>query len=253
MISRGTRSAPPAPRRTTSSPPAPLGILLLLLAIGLLSGRVASAQALTPSDADPSADCNVVDDALLGIAPLAPLAPTTEPLGLPGEALPPGLFVGPPQPPLDFEPFPRPSVMPPLSFSKALGVPKTPYGKQIYKVALRHSLNPQLLAAVIERESAFNARARSSKGAFGLMQLLPSTARRFGLRRRAILNPAKNLEAGARYLKWLAERVEGDTLLVLAAYNAGEGSVERFGGVPPFRETRDYVTRIFARLGIDLF
>src|SRR6185295_10383331 len=149
-----------------------LWYLLPILTAGLLVGRMANAQTPTAPDADPSAECNVVDDALLGIAPTDPVAEQLPfPGGLPVEPLPPGLFVGPPQPPLDFEPFPRPSVMPPLAFSKSLGVPKTPYGKQIYKVALRHKLNPQLVAAVIEMESAFHARARSSKGAFGLMQL----------------------------------------------------------------------------------
>ena len=251
----------PARRRKASR----IAALFPLLLAGLIvaTSRPATAQALGAAgangansvdgsdNADPMA-CNLVDATLLG-NPTAPAMPAPIQLVTVAEALLTyDVFVGPPLPPADFEPFPRPSVMPPLAFSKSLGVPKTPFGKQIYKVALRHSLNPQLVAAVIERESAFNPRAHSSKGAFGLMQLLPATARRFGVKRREIMNPVRNLEAGARYLKWLAERFEGDTLLVLAAYNAGEGSVERFGGVPPFHETRDYVQHIFARLGIDV-
>ena len=83
------------------------------------------------------------------------------------------------------------------------------------------------------------------------MQLLPETARRFGLRRKDLFDPAKNLDAGARYLKWLADRFGQDPALVLAAYNAGEGAVQRYGGVPPYKETRGYVDRIFSLLGLN--
>jgi soluble lytic murein transglycosylase-like protein len=150
---------------------------------------------------------------------------------------------------------PPPPVMPSpkLGFDRALGVPRTPFGKQIYKVALRYALNPHLVAAVVQAESDFNPRARSRKGACGLMQVLPSTARRFGLhRRRDLFNPTKNLDTGARYLRWLVDRFGDDAMRVLAAYNSGEGNVERFGGLPPFPETRGYVQHIFARLGFTL-
>jgi hypothetical protein len=147
-------------------------------------------------------------------------------------------------------PIPPPPPMPALGFDAGLGVPKGRYGKLIYQMASRYSLNPMLVAALIHVESDFNARARSRKGALGLMQLLPKTARRFGVyRRRDLLNPRKNLEAGGRYLRWLIDRFGQDPLRVLAAYNAGEGAVDRFGGVPPFAETRDYVQRIFGHLG----
>ena len=143
-----------------------------------------------------------------------------------------------------------PEILLPLDF-EAHGVPEAPFGKLIYKMAGRYKVNPYLIAAMIQVESAFNPRARSRKGARGLMQLLPATARRFGLQRKKdLFNPAKNLEAGIRYLKWLSERFRGDAVRVLAAYNAGEGAVERFGGVPPYQETRDYVTRIFGLLGL---
>jgi len=138
-----------------------------------------------------------------------------------------------------------------IEVNAALGAPRSPYGQIIYDIAVRHSINPQLVAALIHVESAFNPRAVSRKGAYGLMQLLPETARRFGVhRKRDLLNPVKNLEAGVKYLKWLTERFGGDVQKTLAAYNAGEGAVDRFGGIPPYHETQQYVQRIFGLLGI---
>lgn len=138
-----------------------------------------------------------------------------------------------------------------IEVNTALGAPRSPYGQIIYDIAVRHSINPQLVAALIHVESAFNPRAVSRKGARGLMQLLPETARRFGVsRKRDLFNPAKNLEAGVKYLKWLTERFGGDIQKSLAAYNAGEGAVDRFGGIPPYHETQQYVQRIFGLLGI---
>jgi soluble lytic murein transglycosylase-like protein len=137
-----------------------------------------------------------------------------------------------------------------VQVNTALGEPQSPYGKIIYDVAIRHSINPHLVAALIHVESAFNPRAVSPKGACGLMQLLPETARRFGLtRKKDLYDPKKNLEAGVRYLKWLANRFGGDTQKILAAYNAGEGAVQRFGGIPPYQETQSYVQKIFGLLG----
>jgi soluble lytic murein transglycosylase-like protein len=137
-----------------------------------------------------------------------------------------------------------------VKVNEALGMPQSPYGKIIYDIAVRHSINPHLVAALIHVESAFNPRAVSSKGAYGLMQLLPETARRFGLKKKKdLFDPRKNLEAGVRYLKWLADRFGGDAEKILAAYNAGEGAVERFGGIPPYQETQSYVQRIFGLLG----
>jgi soluble lytic murein transglycosylase-like protein len=137
-----------------------------------------------------------------------------------------------------------------VQVNTALGEPQSPYGKIIYDVAIRHSINPHLVAALIHVESAFNPRAVSPKGACGLMQLLPETARRFGLtKKKDLYDPKKNLEAGVRYLKWLANRFGGDTQKILAAYNAGEGAVQRFGGIPPYQETQSYVQKIFGLLG----
>jgi soluble lytic murein transglycosylase-like protein len=148
---------------------------------------------------------------------------------------------------------PEPLPVPSLAFDPSFGIPPTRFGKLIYQTASRYALNPLLVAALVEVESDFNPRARSRKGACGLMQLLPATARRFGVwRRRDLFNPKKNLEVGSRYLRWLIDRFGADPARVLAAYNAGEGAVDRFGGVPPFAETRDYVTRIFAELGFSV-
>jgi soluble lytic murein transglycosylase-like protein len=131
-----------------------------------------------------------------------------------------------------------------------LGVPQSPYGQIIYDIAIRHSINPHLVAALIHVESSFNARAVSPMGAYGLMQLLPETARRFGLnKKKDLFDPKKNLEAGVRYLKWLTNRFDGDAQKILAAYNAGEGAVQRFGGIPPYQETQNYVSKIFGLLG----
>jgi hypothetical protein len=115
----------------------------------------------------------------------------------------------------------------------------------IVSAAARHGVSPRLLRAVIRVESNFEHRARSRKGAMGLMQLMPPTARQY-----AVANPydpAANIEAGARHLRTLLDRF--DLSLALAAYNAGEGAVRRFGGMPPYPETRDYVRRILHLVG----
>jgi len=138
-----------------------------------------------------------------------------------------------------------------LPFSAHDSRPNTPYSDLIYKAARRHAVNPHVVAAVIEAESDFQPKAKSRAGACGLMQLLPETARRFGLmRKRDLFNPAKNIEAGVRYIGWLTQRFGGDLARVVAAYNAGEGAVDRFGGVPPFQETQSYLRRIYGTLGL---
>ena len=138
-----------------------------------------------------------------------------------------------------------------LRFNAHDSRPNTPYSDLIYRAARRHAVNPHVVAAVIEAESDFQPKAKSRAGACGLMQLLPETARRFGLmRKRDLFNPAKNIEAGVRYLGWLTERFGGDLARVVAAYNAGEGAVDRFGGVPPYEETQSYLRRIYGTLGL---
>jgi len=138
----------------------------------------------------------------------------------------------------------------PLRFDPSQPVPDGPWGAMIYETARRHALNPWVVAAVIRAESAGNPRAVSRVGARGLMQLMPATAERFGIRHRQLFDPAQNLEAGSRYLSWLVDQFPDDLAKVLAAYNAGENAVARYGGVPPYRETRGYVRRIFASLGL---
>lgn len=119
-----------------------------------------------------------------------------------------------------------------------------PFGTMIEAMAARHGVDPRLVKAVVQVESAYRPDARSPKGAMGLMQLMPETARRYALRNP--YDPESNLDAGVRHLRSLLDRF--DLSLALAAYNAGEGAVRRFGGIPPYRETRDYVSRILRLL-----
>lgn len=140
----------------------------------------------------------------------------------------------------------------PLRFDPKQAVPEGPWGALIFETARRHGLNPVVVAAVIRAESAGNPSAVSRVGARGLMQLMPATAERFGIRHQELFDPVQNLEAGSRYLSWLVDQFPDDLAKVLAAYNAGENAVTHYGGVPPYRETRGYVRRIFASLGLAL-
>ena len=139
----------------------------------------------------------------------------------------------------------------PLHFEETQArVPDGPYGPMIFEAAKRHSVNPQVVAALIRAESSGNIRAVSHKGARGLMQLMPATAERFGVRKEKLLDPKQNIEAGITYLSWLVKQFPNDLSKVLAAYNAGENAVWRYNGIPPYRETRNYVRRIFGTLGL---
>ena len=118
----------------------------------------------------------------------------------------------------------------------------------IQKVAQETSVSPQLLHAVVAVESGYDAKAVSRKGAQGLMQLMPQTAQRFGVRN--AFDPLENLRGGALYLKWLLDYFNGDLKLALAGYNAGEHEVVRAGyKIPPIKETRDYVPKVLAQMG----
>ena len=139
----------------------------------------------------------------------------------------------------------------PVYYAEGQDAPDGPWSRQIFETAKRHYVNPAVVTAVVRAESAFDPRAVSHKGARGLMQLMPATARRFGVGSEDIFDPARNLDAGVRYLRWLLDRFDGELHLALAAYNAGEGTVERYGGVPPYRETRSYIRRIYRSLGLD--
>lgn len=119
---------------------------------------------------------------------------------------------------------------------------EVPFGSLIYKEAKKNDIRPELIAAVVQAESRFKPTARSGAGAIGLMQLVPRTGRWMGAR--DLTNPAQNIAAGAKYLAYLSDRFDGNETKIIAAYNAGEGNVKRFGGVPPFRETRSYVSKV---------
>lgn len=114
-------------------------------------------------------------------------------------------------------------------------------GELIEQTAQRHEVDPHLVRSVVQVESGFNPYAVSPKGAQGLMQLIPATARRFGVANP--FDPASNLEAGVKYLKYLKDLFQDDRL-ALAAYNAGEGAVQRHKGIPPYAETQEYVEKV---------
>ena len=124
----------------------------------------------------------------------------------------------------------------------AMSVDRDGAEKLVREAADRHHVDPALVRAVIETESNWNPRAVSRKGAGGLMQLIPATGQRFGAY--DVLNPKQNVDAGVRYLKMLLERYNGNLDLALAAYNAGEGAVDKAHGIPSFRETRNYVQKV---------
>jgi soluble lytic murein transglycosylase-like protein len=121
------------------------------------------------------------------------------------------------------------------------------FDAHIQDASVRHGVSRELIRAVIQVESGFDRFAVSASGARGLMQLMPRTARRFGVVDR--FDARQNIFGGTRYLRALLDRYEGDVSLTAAAYNAGESAVARYDGIPPFKETRDYVREVNALLG----
>ena len=139
----------------------------------------------------------------------------------------------------DEVPYPEPVVEVPTPAPQPAGV--VPFGEIIDKFSREQGVDARLVRAVIQVESAYQERARSRKGAMGLMQLMPETARQYAVA--DPYDPASNIEAGIKHLKGLIDRLPR-LELALAAYNAGEATVQKFRGIPPFPETRDYVSRI---------
>jgi soluble lytic murein transglycosylase-like protein len=117
----------------------------------------------------------------------------------------------------------------------------------IFRAGKKAGVDPRFIHAVIQQESKYNPKAVSPVGAQGLMQMMPATAERFGLK--DPFDPKANVEAGTKYLKWLLERFDGDVTLALAGYNAGEGSVDKYKGLPPYGETQNYVKKIVSHYG----
>jgi hypothetical protein len=124
--------------------------------------------------------------------------------------------------------------------------PPSGIDEAVRRIAAEHALPPQLIHSVIKVESNYNAHAISNKGALGLMQLIPATALRFGVS--DAFNPVQNIQGGAKYLRYLLDLYHDNYPLALAAYNAGEGAVARYGGVPPFAETQNYLTLVGRQL-----
>jgi hypothetical protein len=145
----------------------------------------------------------------------------------------------------DEVPYPEPEVqLSEVNEPPVAAVAAVPFGDLIEAAAVRHGVDARLVHAVVQAESAYRPNARSRKGAKGLMQLMPLTARQYTVTNP--YDPAANLDAGVKHLKSLLDRFE--LPLALAAYNAGENAVRRFGGIPPFRETREYVRHVLGIL-----
>lgn len=148
-------------------------------------------------------------------------------------------------------------VMAPIAVASSTALPPIPadiptsgnteLDRIIFDSAQREGLDPRFVHAVIWQESKYIVDARSHAGAQGLMQLMPATAKRFGCEDSN--DPKANIQAGTKYLHWLLKRFDGNVELALAGYNAGEGSVDKYNGIPPYNETRNYVKIISERYG----
>lgn len=126
--------------------------------------------------------------------------------------------------------------------------PRNAYAPLITAAAIRHALPEELIYAVVDVESDFNPSEVSNKGARGIMQVMPETGARFGVAPSELFDPERNIAAGTAYLRFLLDRYDGDVDLTIAAYNAGEGAVDRYRGIPPYAETQQYVKRVRAAL-----
>jgi soluble lytic murein transglycosylase-like protein len=143
----------------------------------------------------------------------------------------------------DEVPYPEPQT---VDTDQVAGISESPYAEIISSLSEAHGVDPNLVRALIQVESNYRPTAKSARGAMGLMQLMPSTAREYNVRNP--YDPKSNIAAGVKHLKSLIDRWGVE--LALAAYNAGEGAVKKFNGVPPYRETRNYVSRILSLAGV---
>jgi hypothetical protein len=167
-----------------------------------------------------------------------------------------GMFAGTsaPIPPTITADDPPPTIAVPASFiieeapTPLPAPPRPPRDRSLHtliaEAAIQHGVSPLLITAVTRVESDFNPHDVSNKGARGLMQVMPETGARFGVSADRLFDPAPNIAAGTAYLAWLLDRYRGDLDLALAAYNAGEGAVDRYHGIPPYRETQNYVRKV---------
>ncbi|HJQ69286.1 MAG TPA: lytic transglycosylase domain-containing protein [Blastocatellia bacterium] len=237
--------------------------LSIFLAIILLLGVATRDARAQEPDAQPEAQRTpvmTVQEAALPV--LNAKTPDPKTTAQAGKPQPGAQKKGAAKPAVEAQSTAAPAPPPPVIMSGATVVESQPVGAAagttgnpvyddlVMKAAARHGVDPNLIFAVMRQESGFNPRARSYKGATGLMQLMPATARRFGVAN--IYNPAENIEGGVRYLRFLLDMFNGDVALALAGYNAGEGAVVRHGyTVPRYRETQHYVKVISARYGRD--
>ncbi|MBM5570152.1 MULTISPECIES: lytic transglycosylase domain-containing protein [Deefgea] len=134
--------------------------------------------------------------------------------------------------------------LPPPPDIKLMNANQKMVAKIISKVASWHGVDPHFALTIAKVESGLNATAVSPKSAMGVMQLIPDTAERFNVK--DVFNVSQNVKGGVRYLRWLLDRYQGNVALVAASYNAGEGKVDRYRGIPPYPETRQYVKRVMA-------
>ncbi len=234
MVFRGGSAAPseadryakriaiamPSPRRMNGQP-TPMRLRYLFVFCAVFSGALGTAQRATAQITTMTATDGrrlFVNAEPPVVAKLSATKPAQQAIYLPGEIS----FTGQNRP--------------------AMFLDRDGAEKLVREAAERHNVDPALVRAVIETESNWNPAATSRKGAVGLMQLIPTTAQRFGVN--DAYNPQQNVDAGVRYLKTLLERYNGNLDLALAAYNAGEGAVDRAHGVPSYRETKNYVQKV---------
>lgn len=198
---------------------------------GSTAGFAAALEAASASAGSPPSSIPPAAQATAA-SPASYSAPTAYPSATPGAAIQPAAY-------MSSGVAPTPADAP---TAPATGSSTSPYDAQITQAASRYGIDPALLHGLIQQESGFDPNAHSSSGALGLTQLMPGTASSMGISNP--LDPLQSIEGGARYLSEMLSRFGGNTADALAAYNAGPGAVSRYGGVPPYAETQDYVSKV---------